>query len=106
MPETHYNKLVRDKIPEIINTDGRKAIIRRISSTKELKKLLAEKLVEESKEYLKSEKLEELADIIELIYSILKINGINFPELEKMRVAKKRERGGFDDRIFLISTID
>ncbi|MGC9780167.1 MAG: nucleoside triphosphate pyrophosphohydrolase [Candidatus Heimdallarchaeota archaeon] len=106
MQETNYNKLVRDKIPSIILADGRKPKTKKIESDEELKILLADKLIEESHEYLNNKKIEELADIMEIILTILKIENIDLSDFERMRLEKKRDRGGFDEQIYLISVLD
>ena len=95
-----YNKLVRDKIPEIINADNRKAITR-ILDTDEYIKELNTKLQEEVKEYLEDNNVEELADIVEVIYAILDSKNISIEEFEKVRKAKVEKRGAFKKRIFL-----
>ena len=98
-----YNKLVRDKIPEIITANGEKANTR-ILSEEEYKLELRKKLVEEAKEYLEDGSVEELADVMEVIYALMKAD----PYLESMveieRAKKNVKRGAFDKKIFLIST--
>ena len=100
-----YNKLVRDKIPEIINADNRRAVTR-ILDTDEYIKELNTKLQEEVKEYLEDNNIEELADIVEVIYAILDSNNISIEEFEKIRKAKVEKRGAFKNRIFLEKEID
>jgi predicted house-cleaning noncanonical NTP pyrophosphatase (MazG superfamily) len=97
-----YNKLVRDKIPEIIEASGKKAKIR-IAGDAEYKTLLRRKLQEEVNEFLESNDPKELADIIEVILSLSKTYGISLTELLKMAEKKRAERGGFDRRIVLLS---
>ena len=58
-------------------------------------------MVEEVKEYLESQETEELADIVEVIYSIVKSKNISLEDFEKIRIDKVEKRGGFDKRIFL-----
>ena len=106
LQEKQYNKLVRDKIPSIIREDGKQPKTRFIESDDELCNLLAKKLVEESQEYLENKQIEELADMLEIIYTILKIADISQSELEKIRLSKRKERGGFEDRIFLLSVLE
>lgn len=99
-----YNKLVRDKIPEIIEASGN--ICRtRILSDEEYIKMLDEKLNEECSEYQADKNIEELADILEVIYAIAKTKGTSIEELEKVRLEKSEKRGGFDERILLIETV-
>lgn len=97
-----YNKLVRDKIPEIMKNKGEKAVTRILPHESYLSEL-DKKLNEEFREYQESKDIEELADIIEVIYSISEAKGCSVDELHKIRELKKQQRGGFKDRIFLIS---
>lgn len=96
-----YNKLVRDRIIEIIEEDGRKANYR-VLDEEEYREELNKKLQEEVKEYLEENCVEELADIVEVIYGILKSMNVSLEEFEKVRLDKKEKRGGFDKRLFLI----
>lgn len=100
MKEIIYNKLVRDKIPQIIEADGKSCEIM-ILSNDEYIKMIDSKLDEELAEYHKDQNLEELADILELIYSVTKARGYSIDELEKLREKKVQERGGFREKIFL-----
>lgn len=100
-----YNKLVRDKIPEIINADNRKAITRILDDDEYVKELNI-KLQEEVKEYLEDNNAEELADIVEVIYAILDSKDITIEEFEKIRKAKVEKRGAFKKRIFLEKEIE
>lgn len=95
-----YNKLVRDKIPEIIKESGHKPSTHTAVDA-EYKVKLNEKLKEEVEEYLESEKNEELADILEIIYAICQLKDLDKRELEEMRKRKAGERGRFDRRIIL-----
>ena len=105
MSENHYHKLVRDNIPTIIRGKGKKPITEIIVNDKEYLEYLGKKLVEESKEYSESKQLEELIDLMEIIYSILTLEKISFSEFEKKRLTKKKERGGFDKKILLLKVI-
>ena len=82
-----YNKLVRDKIPEIINSDNGVAITRTLHDVEYLNEL-NKKLQEEVKEYLEADNIEELADIVEVIYGILNLKNVSIEEFEIIR--KKR----------------
>ena len=104
MSEKVYNKLVRDKIPAIIEGNGETAVTR-VLSDEEYKAELITKLQEEVKEFLESEETEELADIVEVIYGLLNYKGMSIDEFEKIRIAKAQKRGGFLDKIFLEKTI-
>ncbi len=96
-----YGKLVRDKIPEIIESNGEKPIIR-ILNDEEYKQMLNEKLQEEVNEYLESNNKEELGDIIEVIRGICSTLGITFEEVLEFADEKRVKRGGFDNKIFLV----
>lgn len=98
--EIKYNKLVRDKIPEIIEKNNKRCEYTILNSEEYLDHL-NKKLLEEVNEYLESNDTEEIADILEVIYSILKHKNIDKEEVEKIRVKKKNERGSFDKRIML-----
>lgn len=95
-----YKKLIRDKIPEIIEADGKNYEIRTLGE-EEFGDYLRKKLKEEMEEYLESKNPEELADIIEVIFSLADNHGIKKEELEKIRSKKKEKRGGFDKKLFL-----
>ncbi len=95
-----YNKLVRDKIPEIINNDNRVAVTRVLDNEEFLKELNT-KLQEEVKEYLEDNNVEELADIVEVIYGILDSKNVSIEDFEKVRLEKVNKRGAFKQRVFL-----
>lgn len=95
-----YNKLARDKITDIIEADGRMAKYR-ILDNSEYRKELNSKLQEEVKEYLDDNNVEELADIVEVIYGILNSMDVTIDEFEKVRIKKQEERGAFNKRIYL-----
>ena len=97
-----YNKLVRDKIPENINaTDGRTANFRVLSNEEYLQEL-DKKLFEEAHEFVEEHSVEELADIMEVIFSIMSAKNISVEDVEKVREAKKAKKGGFEDKLYLI----
>ncbi|NKB66393.1 MAG: phosphoribosyl-ATP pyrophosphohydrolase [Candidatus Latescibacteria bacterium] len=98
-----YDKLVRDRIPEIIDENGLEAITRILDPT-EYKRALKEKLGEETDEFLAHDEPGELADILEVVYALAATAGIDQGRLEAMRRQKHRDRGGFQSRIFLIET--
>ena len=97
-----YNKLVRDKIPEIIEQDG-KACIVRVLNDEEYLKALDEKLDEELCEYHKDQNVEELADLLEVVYAAAEARGYSREMLGKIRAQKVEKRGGFHNRFFLES---
>lgn len=99
-----HNKLVRDKIPEIINETG-KSCTTKILNSEEYKLELKRKLVEESKELLDAkshdEMIEELADIYEVIEGILFDEKIDIKEIQDKRVCKNIHKGAFEQKIYL-----
>lgn len=92
-------KLVRDKIPQIIRSKDLEPVIY-TASTEEYRTRLRDKLREEVEEFLASDNdPEELADILEVLFALAEQAGTDPQQLEKLRVAKANERGGFADRI-------
>ena len=100
---TKFNKAIRDKIPEIIQKDGHTCNIQTLSDEKFLVEI-EKKLSEEVAEYQNDKNPEELADILEVIYAIAQLKGISKDELEKIRVKKLEDKGGFAKNLFLIDT--
>ncbi len=98
-----YNKLVRDKIPQIIKNNGNTSITHIADDDEYREKLLA-KLTEEVDEFLEDNNPEELADILEVVYSLGKLQNISKDELEKIRSEKFEKRGGFAKKIILDET--
>jgi predicted house-cleaning noncanonical NTP pyrophosphatase (MazG superfamily) len=104
-----YNKLVRDRIPEIIEKEGNtyKTVI---LNDDQFKSELQKKLKEEVEEYLNAqsdqEAVEELADALEIIHALAEAHGVSIEELEHVRKYKAKERGGFKEKIFLIEVED
>ena len=97
----HYSKLVRDKIPEIIIQQGAFPKTELLNDA-DYFNALNQKLTEEVSEYLENYDISELADIIEVIYALLKYKGVALSDFENLRLQKHSERGGFDSRILLI----
>jgi len=95
-----YNKLVRDQIPEIIRGKGKKPVTA-VAKDNEYYVRLKKKLEEEVYEFFQSNNSEELADILEVVYAIAKTRGISVDNLEKIRIRKRTERGGFEKRLVL-----
>ena len=98
-----YHKAIRDKIPEIIEKSGHSCNVKILSDDQFLLEI-EKKLFEEIKEYQKDKNPEELADILEVIYRIAKLKGISKDALEKIRIKKAKDRGGFEKNLFLIGT--
>lgn len=107
--EKVFNKLVRDKVPEIIEKEGLYTLTKTLDK-KELNKALNEKILEEANEVInattKESIKEELADLLEVIYAKAKACDIDIKEVEKCRISKKDAKGTFSDGIFLIKSVD
>jgi len=96
----YYNKLVRDRIPEIIENKGGKCTTEILSDADYLN-MLDSKLDEEAAEYHKDQNLEELADLLEVIYAIAIARGYTISDLEHARMGKVSKRGAFEKKILL-----
>jgi len=96
-----YNKLVRDKIPEIIRGRGDTPVVEILDDERYFG-ALNEKLTEEVAEYLENHSIEELADILEVIHAIAKCKGLAMDDIEQIRRDKHSERGGFGGRVSLV----
>ena len=95
-----YNKLVRDKIPAIIQASG-KTCATEILSDEAYLKMLDKKLDEELTEYHQAQNVEELADLLEVLYAVANARGYSTEVLHRVRDEKKNARGGFADKILL-----
>ena len=100
-----YNKLVRDRIPEIIESHG-KSCETVVLSDSDYKTYLYKKLTEEVNEFLDDDNLEELADITEVIHAILRLKDSTPEDLEIIRREKNETRGRFDKRILLTTVFE
>lgn len=100
MKEIVYNKLVRDRIPEIIRADGKECETEVLEDSAFLA-ALDKKMTEELQEYFESHSAEELADLLEAIYAAADVLGYSREQLEELRVRKAEKRGGFGQKIFL-----
>ena len=107
--EKVYNKLVRDNIPTIISGDNRNPIIRFLSDD-EYKIELEKKLYEEYQEVLattnSTDRIEELADMLEIIKSLAKLENKTLEDVVKVAKKKRLKRGGFEEKIFLEKVLD
>lgn len=99
-----YNKLVRDRIPEIIEKSGNRCVTEILSDEKYIE-MLDKKLDEEIAEYHNDKNVEELADLLEVIYACAQARGYSLEDLENIRANKAEKRGGFKDKIFLKETV-
>lgn len=100
-----YNKLIRDKIPEIITSSGKQCIVD-VMNEAEFLEALDCKLEEELAEYQADKSLEELADLLEVMYAVVVARGYSIEELERVRKQKAEKRGGFEKRLRLKGVID
>jgi predicted house-cleaning noncanonical NTP pyrophosphatase (MazG superfamily) len=108
--ENEYPKLVRDKIPEIVEKrTGQKTKIKILKLRKEFEKFLKAKVIEEASELNKTKNKihlsEEMADILEIFDSLIKLNKLTFKEILEIKKKKARERGGFRKRILMLKKI-
>jgi len=106
--ERVYNKLVRDRIPEVIKENGEEPITR-ILDDNEYKKELEKKLYEEYEEVIESSgdyRIEELADMLEVIRMLAKLEGKDLDEVISVADIKNRRRGSFDEKVFLEKVIE
>jgi predicted house-cleaning noncanonical NTP pyrophosphatase (MazG superfamily) len=104
-----YNKLVRDRIPEVITRNGKKcstSILDNEEYLVELKKKSFEELEEYVKTQTDEEAIEELADILEILHALAKVHGSTMREVDEIRKSKAEKRGGFRDKVFLIEVED
>ena len=98
-----YQKLVRDKIPEIIKNNNETPITR-ILSDEEYKKELEKKLLEEYQEVIEAtgqDRLEELADMLEIITYLAQLENATLTDIMSIAISKKEKNGGFDKKIYL-----
>lgn len=105
--EKTYNKLVRDNIPNIIKNNGEDPITR-ILTNEEYKQELEKKLYEEYQEVLESsgeDRIEELADMLEVIKALAKLENKDLDDIINIANQKNNKRGAFNDKIFLEKVI-
>jgi len=109
LPAEIRPKLVRDRIPEIIEKNEPVKTMVKVLKEKQYIEALLEKMGEETDELALALKetgniSEEMADILEILYAISKAKNIDFSQLEEIRLKKREKRGGFDKRLFLLGT--
>ena len=100
-----YSKLVRDRIPEIIEASG-KTCVTEILPDDEYLRMIDTKLDEELAEYHKDQNIEELADLMEVIYAAAIARGYTIEQLEKVRAEKAEKRGAFQQKILLVEVTE
>lgn len=101
-----FNKLVRDRIPEIIKKMGKNPITHIAVDEKEYVEALQRKLFEEAQEFIDQPSVEEAADVLEVLRAICVLENIDLSTLEEVRKNKEVKRGGFAERIILERTED
>lgn len=102
---TRHDKLVRDRIPEIIAAAGHTADVRTLDAAEFHDRLIA-KLAEETAEYATDRSPDELADILEVVAALAATHGLTWGSLLAIRDRKRRDRGGFDRRLLLVGTAE
>lgn len=106
--EIIYNKLIRDRIPEITKADGWESLTK-VLNTKDFIIELKKKILEEAKELNEGKGdqnlIEELVDIQEIIDAILAEKKVKFLEFRKIQSQKRQKRGGFRKKLFLLKTV-
>lgn len=100
-----HSKLVRDRIPEIIEAAG-KTCVTEILPEEDYLRMVDAKLDEELAEYHRDQNIEELADLMEVIYAAARARGCTPERLEAVRAEKAKRRGGFEKRILLRSVTE
>lgn len=100
-----YHKLVRDLIPKVIAASGKTCKVE-ILTHDAYQRELDRKLAEELAEYQASGDVTELADLVEVVYALVKAQGLTVPQFEALRQSKVDQRGAFDQRLFLIEVND
>ncbi len=110
MTITQKNKLVRDNVPSSITEQGRTPKLR-ILSKPEYEKEIFNKLIDEAKEVIEAKEdpnhlNEEIADVFEVLDTIIKIKNLNLDQIKKIQTDKRNKWGGFDQQIWLESVIE
>lgn len=103
--KTIHNKLVRDFIPKIIESNGQSCTYHILDDQAYLD-ALDQKMNEELSEYQRDKSMEELADLLEVIHAVITARGSTWEEVESIRKAKAEKRGGFEQKIWLVETND
>ncbi|WP_434132589.1 nucleoside triphosphate pyrophosphohydrolase [Sporomusa sphaeroides] len=103
--EVIHNKLVRDKILDIIEGNGKQCSYH-IAPDEEYQQFLMQKLKEELQEFSHTPNEEEAADMLEVIFSLFKTFNLDYARVEEIRKTKLAERGGFEKRIILEKVIE
>ena len=104
-----HNKLVRDQIPKVIEGTGKKFTTRILEDAEYISEL-QKKAFEELNEYIGAETkeaaVEELADLLEVVHALARVQGSSIHEVEEIRIMKAEKRGGFKEKVYLIEVED
>ena len=109
MEKLIFNKLVRDKMPKKIENNGEYVLTEELNE-EDFEAALNKKLLEEVEEVINAktswELTEEIADLLEVALAKARLHGIVYSDIEDARIIKLQQKGGFNDRVFLIHTVD
>ncbi|WP_020061057.1 nucleoside triphosphate pyrophosphohydrolase [Bacillus sp. 123MFChir2] len=100
-----YNKVVRDRVPEIILMSGKTYTSKKLSKQEyieELSKIGVEEMREFASMQEREHALDSLADALEVIKALAKAEGVTLEEIERIRKEKEAERGGFEKGVYLV----
>lgn len=100
-----YNKLVRNKIPDIIRANGEQPVTKELSN-EDYYECLKQKLCEEAEEFRKDGSIEELADVCEVILALSECMHIGIADINEVRRQKAASRGNFSEKVFLLSVLE
>ena len=103
--EINYNKLIRDKIPQLIEAAGKKYELHKADDKEYLQSLLA-KVKEELQEFEEQPSLEEMADIFEVLTALIDYFGFDEEKIREYQEKKRKERGAFKKRLILDKVIE
>lgn len=105
--EDKYPKLIRDKIPALVESQGKTASIRKLADDKEYLKYLLAKLIEEAAELAHAEtshnQEEELADVYEVLDAVLELLKLSRADITIVQDEKRQKRGGFKERLLMLT---
>jgi len=103
--KVEYNKLVRDKIPEIIRESGRTCEFK-ILGQSEIKDALKEKLIEKADVFSNRPSEDEISDIYELLDTIVEVYDFEPLHIDYLKLQNKESKGSYSEKVFLISVDD
>ena len=107
MPKKLYNKLVRDRMPEIMRSQGEEPVVR-VLTEDEFKQKIRLKLLADAGEArvakTREELVKELADVLEIVDAIADVESVPLDEIQLVKTQRRTERGGFERRVYLVSS--